>query len=73
VFEGLFGINQHCGYDFSREDVRTASAGCLVGRTRPGHSAFMKLCKADPRYQVNHGYRFITSVLGFELIHESLA
>lgn len=68
TFVGLFGINQHWGYDFSREDVRTASAGCLVGRTRAGHRQFMDWCKSDPRYQVNHSYRFITSVLPPELI-----
>jgi hypothetical protein len=62
-FEGLFGINQHCGYDIKKSDIGRASAGCLVGRTRAGHSAFMKLCKADLRYVVNHSYRFMTAVL----------
>ncbi|MGJ7496408.1 peptidoglycan-binding domain-containing protein [Variovorax sp. RT4R15] len=66
TFVGMFGVNQHWGFDFSREDVRTASAGCLVGRTRNGHRQFMALCKSDPRYLVNHSYRFMTSVLPAE-------
>lgn len=63
VFTGLFGINQHCGYDMKKSDVGRASAGCLVGRTRAGHSAFIRYCKEDPRYLANNGYRFMTAVL----------
>lgn len=63
VFEGLFGVNQHWGFDLPRSDVGRASAGCLVGRTRAGHRTFMALCKADPRYAVNNSYRFLTTVL----------
>ena len=62
-FTGVFGINQHRAADMSRADIGRASAGCLVGRTRAGHAAFMTLCKADPRYLANNGYRFVTSVL----------
>jgi len=63
MFEGLFGINQHCGFDMPKSDIGRASAGCLVGRTRSGHREFMTLCKADPRYMVNNSYRFLASVL----------
>lgn len=63
TIEGLFGINQHCGYDMRKSDIGTASAGCLVGRTRAGHAAFMRLCKSDPRYVANNSYRFMTAVL----------
>jgi len=63
VFEGLFGVNQHWGFDQARSDVGRASAGCLVGRTKAGHRAFMALCKADPRYVASNGYRFVTTVL----------
>ncbi|MEO8467736.1 MAG: peptidoglycan-binding protein, partial [Gammaproteobacteria bacterium] len=52
--DGLFGINQHWGYDLPKSDIGRASAGCLVGRTKSGHRAFMKLCKADPRYVANN-------------------
>lgn len=69
TFVGMFGINQHWGFDFTREDVRTASAGCLVGRTRNGHRQFMALCKSDPRYMVNNSYRFMTSVLPANAVH----
>lgn len=63
LFTGLFGVNQHWGFDLPRSDIGRASAGCLVGRTKAGHRAFMALCKADARYTVNHSYRFLTSVL----------
>jgi peptidoglycan hydrolase-like protein with peptidoglycan-binding domain len=63
VFEGLFGVNQHWGFDLPRSDVGRASAGCLVGRTKAGHRAFMQLCKADPRFTANNSYRFVTTVL----------
>ena len=62
-FTGVFGINQHRAADLSRTDIGRASAGCLVGRTRAGHAAFMTLCKTDPRFLANNGYRFVTSVL----------
>jgi hypothetical protein len=63
TFNGLFGINQHAGLDVPKTDIRRASAGCLVGRANAGHRAFMKLCKADPRFTSNNGYRFMTAVL----------
>lgn len=63
IFTGVFGINQHCGYDMKKADIGRASAGCLVGRTKAGHGEFMALCKADPRYKANNGYRFMTGVL----------
>jgi len=62
-FTGMFGINQHAGLDVPKTDIRKASAGCLVGRTTTGHREFMKLCKADPRFASNNGYRFVTTVL----------
>jgi len=63
TFDGMFGVNQHWGFDLPRADVGRASAGCLVGRTKAGHRTFMTLCKADPRYAVSNGYRFVTTVL----------
>ncbi len=66
---GLFGVNQHWGYDLPRNDVQGASAGCLVGRTKDGHREFMKLIKQDRRYLANRNYTFITTViLGSDLI-----
>ena len=44
-------------------DVRNASAGCLVGRTKAGHREFMAVVKEDARFQVSRGYRFMTAVL----------
>lgn len=60
---GMYGINQHWGYDLPQDNVRDASAGCLVGRTKNGHREFIKQCKTDPRYLVNNSYRFMTTIL----------
>lgn len=60
---GLFAINQHWGYDASKDDIGRTSAGCLVGRTRDGHRKFMSFVKDDPRYKANHSYRFVTAVM----------
>lgn len=63
VQTGLFGINQHWGFDLPLKDIGKASAGCLVGRTKAGHREFMALVKQDPRCRASGGYRFLTSVL----------
>lgn len=42
---GVFGVNQHWGYDLPAEDIGPASAGCLVGRSRFGHKQFMEYCQ----------------------------
>jgi hypothetical protein len=61
---GLFGINQHWGYDLPRNDLGNSSAGCLVGRTTAGHREFMRLVKTDKRFLLSGGgYRFITTIL----------
>lgn len=60
---GLFGINQHWGYDLPRTDIGLASAGCLVGRTRAGHRDFMRLIKRDKRYQNNTKFIFTTTII----------
>ena len=63
TFTGLFGINQHWGYDMPKNSIGNASAGCLVGRTKSGHREFMALVKADPRYGASRGFRFMTAVM----------
>lgn len=60
---GLFGINQHWGYDYSKNDILGASAGCLVGRTTQGHREFMTLVKRDKRYLTTNQYVFTTTVI----------
>lgn len=62
-YKGLFAIDQHWGYDQPKDDVGTASAGCLVGETRDGHRAFMAVLKSDPRFLANNGYKFMTAVI----------
>lgn len=68
TFRGLFGINQHWGYDLPVDDIRNASAGCLVGRTKAGHRRFMALVKEDARYRESHGYRFMSTVLSADMV-----
>ena len=61
---GLFGINQHWGYDLPCNDLGNSSAGCLVGRTTAGRHEFMRLVKSAWRFVVSNGaYRFITTIL----------
>lgn len=60
---GLFLINQHWGYDAPSNDIKNASAGCLVGRMRQGHREFMALIKQDRRYVANRDYIFYTTVI----------
>ncbi len=60
---GLFGINQHWGYDFPQNNIKGASAGCLVGRRRQGHKEFMAIVKSDVRYIADKKYTFFTTVI----------
>ncbi len=60
---GLFGINQHWGYDLGVNNISTASAGCLVGRTRMGHRQFMSLIKQDKRYQSDLRFIFTSTII----------
>lgn len=66
---GLFYVDQHWGYDAPVNDIKNASAGCLVGRRREGHREFMAIIKGDRRYVANHNYVFYTTVIpGDELV-----
>ena len=60
---GLFAVNQHGGFDFPKNDIRAASAGCLVGRTMAGHREFMVIVKGDRRYELNKNYVSMTTVI----------
>lgn len=63
VETGVFGINQHWGYDLPFTDMQNSGAGCLIGRTKAGHRQFMSQIKQDARYVASHGYRFTTTIL----------
>ena len=64
VDEGMFGINQHSGFNASVKDIGHASAGCLVTRSHDDHKAFMALVKTDPRFRdASHGYRCVTTII----------
>ena len=60
---GLFGINQHWGYDLPKADLGHSSAGCLVGRMKKGHREFMALIKTDARYKATKAYKFMTTIM----------
>lgn len=62
-FTGIFGINQHWGFDLPVDDIGNASAGCLVGRAKKGHREFMAAVKGDARYLASNGYRYMTTVM----------
>jgi hypothetical protein len=67
---GVFGINQHYGFDLANVD--RASAGCLVGRSRNSHRAFIKLLKTDSRYLRDNNYIFTTTIIdGTDLVNWS--
>lgn len=61
LVKGLFGVNQHHGWDMVQ--VNNASAGCLVGRSVTGHRTFISLITGDRRYRVSHGYVFWTAII----------
>ncbi|WP_071187517.1 peptidoglycan-binding domain-containing protein [Trichormus sp. NMC-1] len=58
-----FYINQHWGYDYPVNDIKGASAGCLVGRRIEGHKEFMAIVKKDRRYVANKNYVFYTTII----------
>jgi peptidoglycan hydrolase-like protein with peptidoglycan-binding domain len=58
-----FYVNQHWGYDAPVNDIKNASAGCLVGRRREGHKEFMAIIKQDRRYVANNDYIFYTTII----------
>lgn len=67
--EGLFGINQHWGYDLPKDDLGRSSAGCLVGRMKAGHREFMALIKQDARFKATKGsYKFMSTIMPAALI-----
>ncbi|MDB9474085.1 peptidoglycan-binding domain-containing protein [Dolichospermum circinale] len=58
-----FYVNQHWGYDAPVNDIKNASAGCLVGRRKEGHKEFMAIIKQDRRYVANNDYIFYTTII----------
>ena len=60
---GLFVIDQHGAFDPHRDDIGDTSAGCLVVQSQSGQTDFLASLRTDPRYRVNHAYRFMTALL----------
>jgi len=63
---GMFGVHHHWGYDLSKDDLGTSSAGCLVGRSTKGHKEFMVICKSDPRWIGNPTFEFTATVIPYK-------
>ena len=63
TYTGDFGIHNHQGYDYPRNDEGRSSAGCLVGRLNDGHRDFMRLVQTDKRFMANNGYHFMVTVM----------
>jgi hypothetical protein len=64
VDTGLFGINQHKGFNAAVDNIGQSSAGCLVSRLNDDHKVFMTLVKTDPRFRdASHGYRFMSTII----------
>jgi len=70
TYTGLFGINQHHGYNQAKVKIGKASAGCLVGREIARHEQFMALVKSDLRYRASSGYTFMTAILPVSALSE---
>ncbi|MEG5175560.1 hypothetical protein [Microcoleus sp. B3-D7] len=60
---GYFGINQHWGYGYPINDIRDASAGCLVGRLCEEHIDFMYRIKSDRRYRFDERFVYPTTII----------
>ncbi|MEW6127868.1 MAG: peptidoglycan-binding domain-containing protein [Acidobacteriota bacterium] len=64
VDKGIFGINQHKGFNAPVTNIGRSSAGCLVSRLNSDHTAFMSLVKTELRYRdASHSYRFISTII----------
>jgi hypothetical protein len=59
---GLFGVNQHGGYDQPEKNIGRASAGCLVGRSMKEHQEFMRIITKDPRYIADAKFIWPTAI-----------
>lgn len=60
---GLFIIDQHGAFDPPRDVVGDTSAGCLVVQSQTAQIDFLATLRTDPRYRVDHAYRFMTALL----------
>jgi hypothetical protein len=64
VDTGIFGINQHKGFNAAITNIGQSSAGCLVSRSNDDHLKFMALVKTDTRYiDASRGYRFMSTII----------
>ena len=57
------GIDQHHGYDQPKDNAEYASAGCLSGMTRKGHTEFMSKIKEHYTQGEEGGERITTTIM----------
>jgi hypothetical protein len=64
VDTGIFGINQHKGFNAPANNIGQSSAGCLVSRSNDDHLRFMALVKTDIRFSgASRGYRYMSTII----------
>ena len=66
VTDNVTGLNQH-GTRAGLKSVRVGewSYACLVRRMWEDHLKFIRLCKNDPRYILDNGFKFSTTVVDY--------
>jgi hypothetical protein len=64
----VVGAHHHWGYDFGKDSVQTAAAGCQVGRTEAGHQQFIALLKTDARYRADRNFLWSSTVMPVEWV-----
>lgn len=59
----IVGAHHHWGYNFPKEDVRTAAAGCQVGEFEDGHMEFINMCRSDARFKADYNFLWSSTVI----------
>jgi hypothetical protein len=59
----IVGAHHHWGYNFPKEDVRTAAAGCQVGEYDDGHMDFIKICRSDSAFKADYNFLWSSTVI----------
>jgi hypothetical protein len=63
VIHEIVGAHHHWGYNFPKDDVRTAAAGCQVGEFEDGHMDFIKMCRSDSRFKAHYNFLCSSTVI----------
>jgi len=63
TIQEIVGAHHHWGYNFPKDDVRTAAAGCQVGEDEDGHMDFIKICRSDPLFKADYNFLWSSTVI----------